>query len=100
MSPVPDDVYIQEMHQLVVQELDQAQDLVSRIKASFQGRNEKRGACVVCTERSSITSLCTARMKRAQTKRYARLPPCSRPSTGTFSTSSAISLRSDRLLWW
>jgi hypothetical protein len=28
------------------------------------------------------------------------LPPCSRPSTGTFSTSSAISLRSDRLLWW
>lgn len=67
MSPVPDDVYIQEMHQLVVQELDQAKDLVSRIKASFQGRNEKRGACVVCTERSSITSLCTARMKRAQT---------------------------------
>jgi hypothetical protein len=41
MSPVPDDVYIQEMHQLVVQELDQAQDLVSRIKASLQGRNEE-----------------------------------------------------------
>jgi hypothetical protein len=42
MSPAPDDVYIQqEMHQLVVQELDQAQDLVSRIKASPQGRNEE-----------------------------------------------------------
>jgi hypothetical protein len=38
---MPDDVYIQEMHQLVVQELDQGQDLVSRIKASFEGRNEE-----------------------------------------------------------
>jgi hypothetical protein len=39
MSPVPDDVYIQEMHQ--VQDVDQAQDLVSRMKASLQGRNEE-----------------------------------------------------------
>ncbi len=38
---MPDDVYIQEMHQRVVQELDQAQDLVSRIEASLQGRNKE-----------------------------------------------------------